>query len=879
MSREKLRIAANRICTHLLQLHLFAAEPMLIFRAQRDLIVANVRLLWLTVLLLLILLAPMTIAVTTCGALFSRAPLPAGDSTTVTVQYRPMSDAAAVPDVPRLVWFVLGSIAGAFLLLLAPRRISMSLALFALAVCGVHAETVSPLSARGYAVIPEPQQVHLTGGDFQFSSAWRLQLMSGVKDGSATVETLRDGLRDRNHMQLAASNQTGPAIVLEIQSGAVQPGASQDRDKTEIRKQAYRMELRPTGVHITGNTEVGLFYGVQTFLQLLKPASGVWRLPQGDIVDWPDLEMRNIYWDDAHHLEKLDVLKEAVRQASYFKINGFVIKLEGHFEYAHAPALVEPQALSPAEFQELTDYGLRYHVQVVPYLDAPAHIAFILKHPEYAKLREFPDSNYELCMTNPDSLKLLYGMYDDLLAANRGVKYFYLSTDEAYYAGLANNNGCQEGQRAKQLGSPGKVLAEFLTKTAGYLHDRGRSVVFWGEYPLKPADIPSLPSYLINGETYGPKFDPEFRRQGIRQMIYTSTEGEERMFPQYFRLPPSRLLHPLQENTERVRDAINSVATNSGRKDADLMGLIVAGWADMGLHPATFWLGYATITASGWKPWTVDASQAMSAFFPLFYGNDVSNMSRLYQLMSFQAQTWMDSWETVDSKSRKPIWGNSYKIFSPPEPAHDQSIPLPGAPSADLSYSAQWSKENAQRLALANTALVENDELLGLLNANLQRAESHRYGLAVYLSIAQLCRQNLELINGFGRIDHLLAAASAAAKSSKADDALAHIDAALAEARAIRDERNEVLRDATATWYETWLPRVEEAHGRRFLHELDDVKDHLPDRTVDMSYLVYRELQLPLDGWYSQTQQARNAYAAAHQLPQSTVPLLWNSLE
>ncbi|HXE12269.1 MAG TPA: glycoside hydrolase family 20 zincin-like fold domain-containing protein, partial [Bryobacteraceae bacterium] len=162
---------------------------------------------------------------------------------------------------------------------------------------------MSPLSGRGYAVIPEPQQVHLSSGDFAFSSAWRLQLMSGVKDGSAAVETLRDQLKNKNHMQFAAPSNSGPALVLEIKSGAVQPGASQDRDKAEIQKQAYRMELRPTEVHITGNTETGLFYGVQTFLQLLKPASGVLRLPQGEIVDWPDLEMRNIYWDDAHHLE------------------------------------------------------------------------------------------------------------------------------------------------------------------------------------------------------------------------------------------------------------------------------------------------------------------------------------------------------------------------------------------------------------------------------------------------------------------------------------------------------------------------------------------------------------------------------------------------
>ena len=32
------------------------------------------------------------------------------------------------------------------------------------------------------------------------------------------------------------------------------------------------------------------------------------------IQDWPDLQLRVIYWDDAHHLEHLDVLKAALRQ-------------------------------------------------------------------------------------------------------------------------------------------------------------------------------------------------------------------------------------------------------------------------------------------------------------------------------------------------------------------------------------------------------------------------------------------------------------------------------------------------------------------------------------------------------------------------------------
>ncbi len=176
---------------------------------------------------------------------------------------------------------------------------------------------------------------------------------------------------------------------------------------------------------IFANAPAGLYYGVVTFVQLLKQRDGVLFFPEGEIEDWPDLQMRQLYWDDAHHLDRMDVLKQAIRQAAFFKMNGFAIKLEGHFQYASAPALVEPQALSPAQFQELTDYGLRHHVQLIPYLDAPGHIAFILKHPEYAGLREYAESNYELCATNPDSYKLLFGMFQNLLDANKGVKYFY----------------------------------------------------------------------------------------------------------------------------------------------------------------------------------------------------------------------------------------------------------------------------------------------------------------------------------------------------------------------------------------------------------------------------------------------------------------------
>lgn len=748
--------------------------------------------------------------------------------------------------------------------------------------------TVSPLYSRGYTVIPEPQKVTLGDRDFLFGVDWQLQLDRGVELRDVAVTSLVEDLKSRFHLSLErqpTKRQQAKLIKLSIAPGSIFVEQIGDRDREIIAQQAYRIELAADRINISANAPQGLFYGVQTLLQLIKPQRGgnLW-LPEAQIVDWPDLQLREIYWDDAHHLERVDELKRAIRQASFFKINGFTIKLEGHFQYKSAPAIVEPYALSPAELQALTDYGLRYYVQLIPYLDAPAHIAFILKHPEYAHLRAFPDNNYELCTTNPDSYKLMFGMYQDLLDANKGVKYFHLATDEPYYVGLPNNSQCNEEARAKELGSVGKLLAEFVTKLANYLHERGRAPIIWGEYPLKPDDIPSLPSYIINGEVYGPGFDSVYKSHGIRQMIYTATQGEEPLFPDYYILPSSARLHPGQTGTPRVPGIFEYISYTPARKQADLMGVVVAAWADAGLHPETFWLGYATGAAAGWHPNSADPTESMNAFYPLFYGSSAQNMARVYQLMSTQAQFWDDSWEWAPSTARKrvfdilyQVYSNTYRTYLPPQPPRDQTLTLPSIPAPGyLVRDKGWRELNARRIELAGKFLVENDELRDLLRMNMMSVEFNRYNLEVFLSIANLYRQNLVMIQNLGRINTLLGKAEAAAAEFKTEAAVTALDQALGIAAQIWQQRNKALQEAEATWYKSWHPRVAEANGRRFLHELDDVKDHEPDRTIDMSYLVYRQLLLPFGEWTAKIQATRNAYAQEHKLPLSEVKFDWS---
>ncbi len=746
----------------------------------------------------------------------------------------------------------------------------------AIALMAARADTVTTLWSRGYAVLPDPQRVELQEGDVRVGPEWSIARGPGVTEDNGAGAVLAEELQSRFGLRLAASGDR--QIRLEIKPGSVTPGASLDPDKESIAEQAYRLDIADSGVTIAANAETGLFYGVGTLVQLLRRGGGVLYLPHCRITDWPDLHLRHIYWDDAHHLERMPELKRAIRQAAFYKINGFSLKLEGHFQFPSAPALVEPYAMTPAEYQELTDYALRYHVQLVPYLDAPAHIAFILKHPEYAKYRSFPDSNYELCAVNPDAVKFISRMFQDLLDANHGGKFIYFSTDEPYYIGLADNPACQEKAAAAKLGSVGKLLAQFVREVAEPMHDQGRTVIFWGEFPLVIPDIDSLPPYLVNGEVYGPAFDPVFHKRGIRQMIYTSTQGEERFFPDYFGLPSSHRLHPGRVDTGRVADAYGKISFDPARAQTDVIGAVVAGWADSGLHPETFWLGYTAITAAAWHPGSRPVQESAAAFYRLFYGDGADNMNRVYQLMSEQAQFWSDSWEQGGS-SRKGLFGYSDGIYNPRKPVKDQTLPLPPAPGQGADGDGGWQANNARRLQLATESLAANDELIGLLEEGVRRVEFNRYNLEVYLSVAQLYRQNLEMLLGIGSMSAQAGEAQKQAAKGKPKDAIESYDHALDTAESIRRARNSALAGAVVTWYKSWYPRVAEANGRKFVHDLDDVKDHVPDRTVDMTYLVNRELQLPFGEWVAAIRTARNKLAAAAQIPADRRTFDWRDLE
>jgi hexosaminidase len=751
-----------------------------------------------------------------------------------------------------------------------PKRAFCAGLLLLLISGGASASPVSPLFVRGYAVMPEPQKVELKSGDFQLDNQWAIRLGDGVNANDVATETLKLQLQQRYHVNLAQRGQGG-VIELAVRRDSVEIGQTSDPNRAALAEQAYRLQLGPERIRITANAPAGLFYGVETLVQLVKPEHGKFCLPEGEIVDWPDVSLREVFWDEQEHLDHLDVLKQAIQRATFFKVNALALRLNGHFEYASAPALVDPYALSPAQLQELTDFGLHYHLQVIPYLDGPAHVNFILEHDEYVKLREFPETAFEMCSTNPETYKLLDGMYQDLVNANKGVQYFHLSTDEAWFIGKADNDQCHEAQRAKQLGSPSKLWVEFTQKTAGYLQQHGRKVIFWGEDPLQAEDIPLLPGGLINGEVYSTAYNKAFHAHGIPLMIYTNSLPDDPLFPSYFVLSPKDQIHPGSVAEGRATAVFNEISHTSARREGDIVGAGIYAWGDLGPHPETYWLGYAVGASAAWHPGSPDPQELTHSFYRLFYGEGATSMSRVYRLLSTQAQFFASSWDSEPSGILPLIFGYSYGIgpFTP----HLSTLPLPSVPTADyLRLKHNWRQENARRVELAWTFLGENDELRDLLYTNLSSVDFNRYNLRVYLSIAQLCRQNLLMLRDLDEITSHLEKAQEQAANLHYADAVGDLDQTLDLAARIRDERNQVLQDVTATWYETWFPRVREANGRKVAREPQSFVDtrtteNAQRRQEGLLYLIDREFSLSFGDWVNQVRDARNRYAATHNLP------------
>ena len=711
-----------------------------------------------------------------------------------------------------------------------------------LSLCAALAALAQPateLWSRGYSVIPTPRDVRLDGADVAFGARWSVEAVA-LDPRHIAVRALLDDMQSFHG--LALERGTGsPRIRLAVVPGTVKTGAEPGVDR-----QAYRLRVDDSLIEVTGNGDAGLFYGVQTLIQLPKrDALGRLAVPAGTIEDWPSVELRFLHWDTKHHQDRMETLKRYLDWSARLKVNMIGFELEDKFEYPSNPVIGAPGAFTVAQLQEIVDYGLERHIQVVPQIQSPAHIAYVLKHPQFAGLRA-DGNNYLADLCDPRSYDLIFSMYDDVIKATRGIDYFFVSTDEIYYAGI--------GGKCKEPYNPvnrSLKWAEFARKAHDFLAARGRRMLAWVEYPLLAEHVKLLPPDIIDGVIGEADYLPTENALGMRQLGYTSMQGDEKLFPNHLPLGTDGEAGP-----GRLQITFENLSNGRFRQGRPI-GVYGAAWDDSGLHSETFWLGCSAVVQWGWSRGAPAPEQHATEFMRLYYGPRVTGMVEVYRMMQRQARAWEKTWDRVRSRVRGLAYADWSGLKGTGDAIRwDLTLTPPPLPSATLQFQPAFASRYAKYLAEARERKVENSRLLHALYENLALADRNRYNLEVFLSLAKFMGHHWRLLEGLAAAERSLVEAQANVQKDP-KEALARLTGAYDIVTQLQKDGERAFFELTAVFEKSRFPKGQSVAGRQFVHIMDDTKDHWADRTPDLGYMMAPERSIGLDRWLNGLRKAQ----------------------
>ena len=236
----------------------------------------------------------------------------------------------------------------------------------------------------------------------------------------------------------------------------------------------------------------GVFYGVQTFKQLLPLAGAPRVLPTGTVRDWPAMRYRGIDDDLSRGpFPTLEFQKQQIRIFASFKVNIYSPYFEHTLLYPDHPLAAPPgSALTPAEAHELVAYAQLYHVTVLPEQEAFGHLHHVLKYDTYQDVAETPHGHV-LAPGQDGTLPLIKDWFTDI-AQEFPSPFIHIGADETFDLGLGRTH-----DRVQQQGY-GPVYVDFLKQIHDTLAPLNRRLLFWGDIgDANPDAVQGLPKDMI----------------------------------------------------------------------------------------------------------------------------------------------------------------------------------------------------------------------------------------------------------------------------------------------------------------------------------------------------------------------------------------------
>jgi hexosaminidase len=361
-----------------------------------------------------------------------------------------------------------------------------------------------------YQIIPLPQEIsNVEGQPFMLTSATKVVYPEGNEMMKRNAEFLSEYLHISMGIVLEATSTATDDKQIELALGL-------ENDN----KEAYRLEVTENKVIITGATEAGVFYGIQTLRKAVPLGDAIASLAAVTINDAPRFGYRGVMLDVARHYQPVAFVKKFIDLLAMHNINRFHWHLtedQGwRIEIKQYPKLTELGSMrketvignnSPEydgkphggfytqeEIREIVAYAQERYVTTIPEIDLPGHMmAALTGYPEFG------------CTGGPYEVATSWGVFDEVLCAgNEGTytfleniltevmemfpaEYIHIGGDEVPKVRWEECPKCQA--KIKELGIKGDdkhtkehYLQSYLTaRIEKFLNDNGRRIIGWDE--------------------------------------------------------------------------------------------------------------------------------------------------------------------------------------------------------------------------------------------------------------------------------------------------------------------------------------------------------------------------------------------------------------
>lgn len=380
---------------------------------------------------------------------------------------------------------------------------------------------MSPVIAQQQPVIiPAPVKMNIKSGSFVITPTTSIQAGEGAAH-EATM--LNEYLKQLYGFTLPESNSDKSTIELVLKAGEQNP-------------EAYHLNVSSKKIVISASDTKGLFWGVQTLLQLIPPqkvadASALnIKIPRVSIYDYPAFGYRGMHLDVGRHFFDVDFVKKYIDYIAMQKFNTFHWHLtedQGwRIEIKKYPRLTSIGGYrngtiigrypgtgntneryggfyTQEQIKDVVKYAADRHITIIPEIELPGHASAAIA--AYPMLSCFPGEPTKAPAktawagpTNDKEVQQAWGVFPDVFCPTETTfkfledvldevmalfpsKYIHIGGDECPKENWKRCDHCQQLIKEKGLKDEHGLQSYFIQTIEKYLNSKGHEIIGWDE--------------------------------------------------------------------------------------------------------------------------------------------------------------------------------------------------------------------------------------------------------------------------------------------------------------------------------------------------------------------------------------------------------------